>query len=111
MPKERKYYPEFFKLLPYFSPYKKDIILALLALSVTAFMILFFGKAIKYFIDFGFAQKSIFFINISLSIFIIAILIMAAAGYYRASLINTVYEKVITKFRKHVYRHIIRVST
>ena len=73
-------------------------------------MVLFFGKAIKYMIDFGFTQKSQNFLNLSLLFFVSAVIIMAVAGYYRSSLINAVAEKVIADLRKKVYAHIIRVS-
>ncbi len=97
-------------MLPFFKPYKRDVILAFLALFITALMVLFFGKAIKYLIDFGFAQKNQFFLNLVLLTFIIAVLIMAVSGYYRSSLINETAEKVIADLRKKVYDHIIRVS-
>ena len=99
-----------FALIPFFKPYKKDVLLALLALLVTAFMVLFFGKAIKYLIDFGFSQKNPLFLNLILLAFVAAVLVMAMAGYYRSLIINSVAEKVISDLRKKVYDHIIRVS-
>ncbi len=99
-----------FALIPFFKPYKKDVMLALLALLVTAFMVLFFGKAIKYLIDFGFSQKNPLFLNLILLAFVAAVLVMAMAGYYRSLIINSVAEKVISDLRKKVYDHIIRVS-
>ncbi len=99
-----------FALIPFFKPYKREIFFALLALLTTALMVLFFGKAIKYMIDFGFAQKNPFFLNLILLAFVVAVLVMAIAGYYRSSLINAVSEKVVADLRKKVYNHIIRVS-
>ena len=43
-------------LLPFFTPYKKSFYAAI-ALAVTALMVLFFGEALKYLIDYGFAKK------------------------------------------------------
>jgi ATP-binding cassette, subfamily B, bacterial len=97
-------------LIPFFKPHKREIILALLALLTTAATVLFFGKVIKYLIDFGFAQKSQQFFNGILFTFIAAVIIMAVAGFYRSSLVNAVAEKVIASLRKKVYDHIIRVS-
>lgn len=97
-------------LWPFFKPYKKEIFLALLALLATACMVLFFGKAIKYLIDYGFAEKNGGFLNIVLLVFFSATIIMAVAGYYRSSLINAVCEKAITDLRKKVYAHIINIS-
>ncbi len=73
-------------------------------------MVLFFGKALKYLIDLGFAGKDQLSLNIVLLIFSGAVLVMAIAGYYRSSLINSAAEKVIADLRKKVYNHIIRVS-
>ena len=97
-------------LIPYFKPYKKEVFFALLALLITALMVLFFGKAIKYLIDFGFAKRDQFSLNLVLMIFIFAVGIMSIAGYYRSYLINSASEKVIADLRKKIYDHIIRVS-
>jgi len=100
-----------FALKPFFKPYRREIIQAFLALLVTALMVLFFGKAIKSMIDFGFAKHDQHLLNLSLLAFVSAVIIMAVAGYYRSSLINAVAEKVIADLRKKVYNHVIRVST
>ncbi len=97
-------------LIPYFKPYKKEVFFALLALLITALMVLFFGKAIKYLIDFGFAKRDQFSLNLVLMIFILAVGIMSIAGFYRSYLINSASEKVIADLRKKIYDHIIRVS-
>lgn len=110
MPQENRKFGNLLALLPFFKPYKRGVFYALLALLVTALMVLFFGKAIKYLIDFGFAQRNHTFLNIALLAFISAVLIMAIAGYYRSSLINVTAEKVISDLRKKVYDRIIRVS-
>ncbi len=107
---QKKSYNNLLSLIPFFKPYKFDVVVALLALAVTALMILFFGKAIKYLIDFGFVQQNAFFLNLSLLIFVAAVLVMAVAGYYRASLTNSVAERVIADLRKKSYDHVIRVS-
>lgn len=97
-------------LIPFFKPYKKEVFFALLALLITSLMVLFFGKAIKYMIDYGFAKENQLYLNLSLAAFGAAVIIMAIAGYYRSSLINAVAEKAIADLRKKVYNHIIRVS-
>lgn len=97
-------------LIPLFKPYRREVFFAILALLVTTLMVLFFGKALKYLIDLGFAGKDPAALNIVLTIFAGAILIMAVAGYYRSSLINSAAEKAIADLRKKVYNHIIHVS-
>jgi ATP-binding cassette subfamily B protein len=75
-------------LLPYLIPYKREAILALIALTITSMMILCFGKAVKYIIDIGFVKQNQIMLNLILLGFIVAVLIMAIAGYYRSFLIN-----------------------
>jgi ATP-binding cassette subfamily B protein len=97
-------------LLPYLIPYKREAILALIALAITSMMILCFGKAVKYIIDIGFVKQNQAMLNLILLGFVVAVLIMAIAGYYRSFLINSVAEKMIADLRKKVYDHVIRVS-
>jgi len=97
-------------LIPFFKPYKREIFFALLALLTTALTVLFFGKVIKYLIDYGFAANDREFFNTILLAFAGAVFVMAVAGYYRSSLVNSVAEKIIADLRKKVYNHIIRVS-
>jgi|TARA_Y100000389_G_C17470170_1_gene529711 ATP-binding cassette, subfamily B, bacterial len=97
-------------LLPFFTPYKKEIFYAAIALAVTALMVLFFGEALKYLIDYGFAKKDQKFLNIILISFFIAVIILAIAGYFRSYIVNSVAEKVIANLRSKIYNHIINVS-
>jgi ATP-binding cassette subfamily B protein len=97
-------------LWPYLIPYKREAILALIALAITSMMILCFGKAVKYIIDIGFVKQNQAMLNLILLGFVVAVLIMAIAGYYRSFLINSVAEKMIADLRKKVYDHVIRVS-
>ena len=105
-----KKFGDLFSLIPFFKPYRREVFFALLALLITALMVLFFGKALKYLIDLGFTKQDSFSLNLVLLIFVGAVLIMAVAGFYRSSLINSAAEKVIADLRKKVYNHIIRVS-
>jgi ATP-binding cassette subfamily B protein len=109
-PKKNRDIRKLSALIPYFKPYKKEVFFALFALLITALMVLFFGKAIKYLIDLGFAKRDQFSLNLILLIFILAVGIMSVAGYYRSYLINSASEKVIADLRKKIYDHIIRVS-
>lgn len=98
------------RLIPFFKPYKLEVFFALIALLVTALMVLFFGKAIKYLVDYAFVSGSPTTLNLTLLAFLVAVLVMAVAGYFRSSLINSVAEKVIADLRRQSYSHIIRVS-
>lgn len=98
------------QLIPYFKPYRREVLLALLALAVTALTVLFFGKVLKHLIDAGFTKNSQSSLNAVLAIFVSTVILMAVAGYYRSSMISSVAEKVIADLRKKVYNHIIHVS-
>ena len=96
-------------LLPYFLPYKKRVSLACLALFITSVMILFFGRAIKYLIDYGFDKLNPH-LNLMIIIVVLAVLVLAVAGYYRSFLINSVAENVINDIKQKLYSHILTFS-
>ena len=96
-------------LLPYFLPYKKKVFLASLALFITSIMILFFGKAVKYLIDYGFDKLNPH-LNSMIIIVILAVLVLAIAGYYRSFLINSVAENVVNDIKQKLYSHILTFS-
>jgi len=100
----------FKRLAAFFKPYKTEIFFATFALLITTFLILFFGKIIKYLIDEAFAAKDSAALNQTLLIFLGGIIAMAIAGYFRSSLINFVAEKVVADLRKKSYQHIINVA-
>ena len=85
-------------LIPYFKPYKKEVFFAMLALLITALMVLFFGKAIKYLIDFGFAKRDQLSLNLVLMIFVLAVGVMSVyiisneLGYHFSDLVKTIKE-------------------
>ena len=96
-------------LLPYFLPYKKKVFLASLALFITSVMILFFGRAIKYLIDYGFDKLNPH-LNLMIIIVVLAVLVLAFAGYYRSFLINSVAENVVNDIKQKLYSHILTFS-
>ncbi len=98
------------QLSKFFKPHKREIVLATLALLVTALTILFLGKGIKYLIDYGFAHQDSWLFHFSLLGFVGAIIVMAIAGYYRSLLLNSIAEKIVCDLRKQVYSHIIKLS-
>lgn len=100
-----------YSLLPYLKPYRLEIIFVIITLLATSGIILFLGKIVKYLIDLGFASGNIHYLNLILLGLILAIIILAIAGYFRSFLVNSVGEKVITDLRKDIYAHIIRVSS
>lgn len=99
-----------FALIPFLKPFKLEAFFALVALLVTTFLVLFLGKVVKYLIDNAFAQNSHEALNNALLMFLFGACLMAVAGYFRSSLVNSLAEKVITNLRRETYAHIINVS-
>ena len=100
----------FKELWPFFKPYKKDILIAIIALIATAIIILAFGKFAKNIIDYGLAQRNIASLFLYLAIMIISVIILAIAGYYRSLLVNNLSEKAIANLKKAAYDKIINYS-
>jgi len=96
-------------LLPYFLPYKKKASLAFLSLFITSVIILFFGKAIKYLIDYGF-DKTNPHLNLMIIIVVLTVFVLSIAGYYRSFLINSVAESIINDIKQKLYSHILTFS-
>ena len=92
------------RLFGYFSPYKKDLFLASIALGATAFAILFFGKIAKIFIDSASYDASFFLIFLSL------VFVLAFSGYVRSYLINSICTKVSNNLRQDIYKNSINMS-
>ena len=97
-------------LLIYLKPYRLEILFVVITLFITSGIILFLGKIVKYLIDFGFSSQSTNHLDLILVGLMVAIIILAVAGYFRSFFVNSVGEKVITDLRKDIYAHIIRVS-
>lgn len=97
-------------VLPYLYPHKKTIIGVLIALLFTSSSVLGLGKGIQYLIDEGFSGNNPHLLDKALLVLLGVTLLLAAATYTRASLINILCEKVVAALRLDVYNHIIRVS-
>jgi ATP-binding cassette, subfamily B, bacterial len=100
----------FKELLPFLKPYRMEIFFAFVALFITALMVLLFGRIIKHLIDSGFSKGDFSEIHTTLLFFLLSVIIMAIAGYFRSSLVNSVAEKVIANLRKKAYSHVVRIS-
>lgn len=97
-------------IIPYLQPHKKAIIGVFIALLFTSSSVLGLGKGIQYLIDEGFSGNNPHLLDKALLVLLLVTLLLAAATYTRASLINIVCEKVVAAIRRDVYAHIIHVS-
>lgn len=90
------------KLLTLSAPYKKQLICALIALFVTAFVIIAFGELAKNYID---TPKSSYPL-----IFLVMVAALALAGYFRSLLINSICQKISRDLRQKIYQNLIAIS-
>ncbi len=97
-------------IIPYLRPHKKAMVGVFVALIFTSSSVLGLGKGIEYLIDKGFSAHNPHLLDKSLLVLLAVILLLAAATYTRASLINILCERVVAALRRDVYNHIIRVS-
>jgi ATP-binding cassette subfamily B protein len=97
-------------LIPFLKPFKLEVFFAAIALLITTILVLVLGKVVKYLIDDAFAQNSHQALNNALFMFLFGACLMAVAGYFRSSLVNSLAEKVIANLRRKTYAHIIDVS-
>lgn len=97
-------------IIPYLLPHKKAMVGVLIALIFTSSSVLGLGKGIQFLIDKGFSGHNPDLLDKSLLVLLGVILLLAAATYTRASLINILCERVVASLRRDVYNHIIRVS-
>lgn len=99
------------RLIPFLSPYKKQIYLAALALIIAASATLAIPYAFRQMIDMGFSgQGSIKHVDAAfLALFGVAcvLAIATAARFYMVSLLG---ERVTADIRSAVYKHVIRQS-
>ncbi len=96
--------------LNYITPYKWQVVIVLLALIITSFSVLALGFGLKLVIDYGFIAKNQANINEAFLFILIAILLLAAGSYIRASTLYILCERVEANIRKNVFSHVLNLS-
>jgi ATP-binding cassette subfamily B protein len=98
------------RILPFLTPYKKQIIYALVALVVASSAVLSIGQIMKGIIDDGFGSGKMDHLNLSLVYMFIVIAMIAAATFSRFYFVSWVGERVVADMRKKIYFHLLRLS-
>ncbi|NOU50491.1 ATP-binding cassette domain-containing protein [Pseudoalteromonas sp. JBTF-M23] len=97
-------------LLPiaaFVKPYKVMVILALIALIVTAAVALSLGQGVKLVIDSGFVASSTSQLNVAAMSMIAMILLLAVGTFFRFYLMSWLGERVVADMRKAVLEKIV----
>ena len=97
-------------LKPYLAPYRRQIVLALLALALAAFMVLVLGTGIRYLIDHGFMnQPNKSLLETLLGLFVLIVL-LALASFGRTYYVTWLGERVVGNLRQHLFGHILKLE-
>ncbi|RZI46167.1 ABC transporter transmembrane domain-containing protein [Candidatus Finniella inopinata] len=97
-------------LKPYFSPYRRQIFLALLALALAAFLVLALGTGVRHFIDQGFLnQPHQNLLSLLLVVFVL-IGLLALASFGRTYYVTWLGERVAGNLRQHLFEHLLKLE-
>lgn len=91
-------------------PYRRQLILATLSLSLAAGMVLSLGWCIQHLIDHGFGQSNAVAMDAILLMMGGAVILLAVASFGRSYFISWVGERVTTDLRQRVFDHILHLN-
>jgi len=91
-------------------PYRLRLIIALLALVVTAGLTLSMGQGIRLMIDQGFSAQSEQGLADALSLFGVIIFFMSIGAYCRFYMVSWIGERVVADIRTKLYTHLVSLT-
>ncbi|WP_421850135.1 ABC transporter transmembrane domain-containing protein [Marinomonas sp.] len=97
-------------LLPFLRPYRRHMVLALIALVVTAGTMLSLGKGVQFLIDQGLASGSEAGLTHALMIFIALVFLLGIGSFCRFYLVSWIGERVVADIRQAVFAHLLTLS-
>ncbi len=88
-------------------PYRRQSLLALLALVVTAGITLSMGQGIRLLVDQGFVTRSPDLLGQSIALFMVLVLALAVGTFSRFYLVSWIGERVVADIRRQVFDHLL----
>ena len=88
-------------------PYRRQVLLALLALVVTAGITLSMGQGIRLLVDQGFMTRSAHQLNQTIVLFLLLVLALAVGTFSRFYLVSWIGERCVADMRRAVFNHLI----
>ncbi|WP_442113321.1 ABC transporter transmembrane domain-containing protein [Pseudomonas sp. NUPR-001] len=88
-------------------PYRQQVLLALLALVVTAGITLSMGQGIRLLVDQGFMTRSPHLLNQTIGLFLLLVLALAIGTFSRFYLVSWIGERCVADIRQQVFDHLI----
>jgi len=97
-------------LWQYIKPYRLQLVLAIIALTVTAGLTLSLGQGVRMLVDQGFAAGSVEGLSEALTVFMIIVVLISIGAYSRFFLVSWLGERVVADIRKQLYSHLIKLQ-
>ena len=97
-------------ILPYLRPYRVQIVVALIALTVGAASVLVLGVGLRMLVDQGFRAGNIGLLNQALTWLIVIVAVLASATFARFYLVSWIGERIVADLRRDVFDHVLRLS-
>ena len=97
-------------LLARIAPYRWQAWGALVAMAVSAGMVLAFGQGLKYLIDEGFRARDPRLLDRAVLIVFASTVVLALASFCRFFLVSWVGERIVADLRKQVFGHLLTLS-
>ncbi|MDF0732461.1 ABC transporter transmembrane domain-containing protein [Pseudomonas entomophila] len=88
-------------------PYRRQALLALLALVVTAGITLSMGQGIRLLVDQGFMTRSPHQLNQTIGLFMVLVLALALGTFSRFYLVSWIGERCVADIRRAVFDHLV----
>ncbi|RMQ41712.1 ABC transporter ATP-binding/permease protein [Pseudomonas cichorii] len=93
----------------FISPYRWQVLGALVALVITASLMLFMGQGIKMIVDQGVATGSVELLERSIGFFLLVTVGLAIGTFTRFYLVSWIGERVVADLRNRVFEHLINL--
>ncbi|MGQ9659635.1 MAG: ABC transporter transmembrane domain-containing protein [Thermochromatium sp.] len=98
------------RLLRFTWPYRRRLALALVALLIAAGSVLAFGQVIRVVVDSGLGTGSVEALDRSLFLFLVVVVLTAAAIMVRGYLLNWLGERVVADIRRAVFDRVLTLD-
>ena len=96
-----------FELIAFIRPYKARVLAAMVALIVTAALMLSVGQGVRMLIDEGFAQQSLEDLKTAIQFLLVIITLIAVGTFSRFYLVSWLGERVSADIRLAVFNHVV----
>jgi len=96
------------KIIPYVRRYPKIVLFSTISVFVASITVLGVGVALRYFVDYGFSEKTPFGLVSSVFALFVVVAIMGLASYGRLYWVSQLSERIIADLRKEIFSHLLK---